>query len=224
MSGVRGCCCATNRGRDVCGPGAGPAPKGGPPGGQRAGLSRPRERGLRRVHESDAADADPALAAAHKHCGSHRAELAASTLWGCFYCLAKYPPSPDVECNGGTTARCLRCGIDAVLGDAAGFPLTGDFLERMHLHWFGLGQQLDPANGKWVDVMVLSQIPKIAERQLLPFARDLASAIAQSDADASAEAEEELTFAMAEGKRYGLPPGARAEARPPSSPMRSTTG
>jgi hypothetical protein len=29
-----------------------------------------------------------------------------------------------------------RCGIDAVLGDNAGFPLDAGFLRAMQRHWF----------------------------------------------------------------------------------------
>jgi hypothetical protein len=35
------------------------------------------------------------------------------------------------------TALCPRCGIDSVLADASGYPVTdGTFLERMQEHWF----------------------------------------------------------------------------------------
>lgn len=29
-----------------------------------------------------------------------------------------------------------RCGIDSVIGSAAGFPLTKEFLFQMHARWF----------------------------------------------------------------------------------------
>jgi hypothetical protein len=36
----------------------------------------------------------------------------------------------------GQTALCPKCGIDSVLGDACGYPLTEDLLSRMHQYWF----------------------------------------------------------------------------------------
>jgi hypothetical protein len=81
---------------------------------------------------------------AHRHSIQHRDELLASEQCGCFYCLATFPPA-DIRrwadaCKDrpeGDTAVCPRCGIDAVIGSASGYPLTAEFLGRMHQHWFG---------------------------------------------------------------------------------------
>jgi acetone carboxylase gamma subunit len=37
----------------------------------------------------------------------------------------------------GRTAVCPRCGIDSVIGSAAGYPLTREFLSAMEQYWFG---------------------------------------------------------------------------------------
>ena len=34
------------------------------------------------------------------------------------------------------TALCPECEIDSVIGSASGYPITKEFLERMHAHWF----------------------------------------------------------------------------------------
>jgi hypothetical protein len=34
------------------------------------------------------------------------------------------------------TALCPRCGIDSVIGDKAGFPITPEFLDEMNRTWF----------------------------------------------------------------------------------------
>jgi hypothetical protein len=34
------------------------------------------------------------------------------------------------------TADCPRCGIDAVIGSASGFPITSEFLSSMNGRWF----------------------------------------------------------------------------------------
>jgi hypothetical protein len=89
------------------------------------------------------------LELAHKRSIRHRAEVEASETCGCFYCLATFPPreitdwtdwpegTPDGEEDRyGQTALCPRCGIDAVIGAAAGYPLTSDFLRAMNVRWF----------------------------------------------------------------------------------------
>jgi hypothetical protein len=75
--------------------------------------------------------------AAHGHSSAHRREEA-SDRCGCFYCLAIFPPSRIDEWvdDEDGTAPCPECGIDSVIGSAAGFPITNEFLDRMRRHWF----------------------------------------------------------------------------------------
>jgi hypothetical protein len=52
-----------------------------------------------------------------------------------------YAPSEIVDWMGDEadlTADCPQCGLDAVIGSAAGFPITSDFLKLMNQHWFQL--------------------------------------------------------------------------------------
>jgi hypothetical protein len=77
------------------------------------------------------------LKAAHKHCSNHRVELERSEICGCFYCLSTFPPSAISEwIDDGQTAMCPNCPVDSVLGSASGYPITRDFLQRMHDHYF----------------------------------------------------------------------------------------
>lgn len=90
------------------------------------------------------------LVRAHAHCNQNREALTLSARCGCFYCLAVYnpleitrwvdPPNIDTwsgpEDGTGRTALCARCGINAVLAEAAGYPLTEVFLDTMHNRWF----------------------------------------------------------------------------------------
>ncbi|HEX5724898.1 MAG TPA: cytoplasmic protein [Longimicrobiaceae bacterium] len=63
--------------------------------------------------------------------------MLASETCGCFYCLKAFPPSAIAEwVDRGETALCPRCGIDAVLGSASGYPLTREFLREMRSFWF----------------------------------------------------------------------------------------
>jgi hypothetical protein len=89
--------------------------------------------------------------AAHKRSSSHRAELQASSLCGCFHCLAVFEPRLVTEwvdwpsgtpkeqrLASGTTALCPECGVDSVIGSKSGYPITREFLSQMQSHWFGL--------------------------------------------------------------------------------------
>lgn len=65
--------------------------------------------------------------------------LLASTWAGCYCCLKVYPATTideyvDLEED---TALCPECGVDYVIGDATGYPVTDkEFLEAMHHHGF----------------------------------------------------------------------------------------
>jgi hypothetical protein len=74
---------------------------------------------------------------AHSRCRINREELTQSELCGCFYCLAIYQPSEITEwVDENKTAMCAKCGIDSVISAASGYPITAEFLQRMHDHWF----------------------------------------------------------------------------------------
>lgn len=60
---------------------------------------------------------------------------------GCFYCGVIFEPSEiknwvDEWEGVGQTALCPHCGIDSVIGAESGYPITEEFLTRMHAHWF----------------------------------------------------------------------------------------
>ncbi len=76
---------------------------------------------------------------AHKHCTANRIELEQSDLCGCFYCFAIYDPKEITEWiadRNGDTAICARCPVDSVIGSKSGYPISKEFLQRMHEHWF----------------------------------------------------------------------------------------
>ncbi|MGX8833683.1 hypothetical protein ACWG0P_05660 [Amedibacillus sp. YH-ame6] len=75
---------------------------------------------------------------AHQYSSSHRKELLKDSKCGCFYCLSIFEPKEIenwVEDEGGT-AICPYCDIDSVIGESSGFPITKEFLEKMHDYWF----------------------------------------------------------------------------------------
>lgn len=72
-----------------------------------------------------------------RHAHGHRAELEASASCGCFYCMKLFEFSAIAKwTDGNQTARCPKCSMDAVLGDASGYPITDKFLRRMHRQWY----------------------------------------------------------------------------------------
>lgn len=77
------------------------------------------------------------LEGAHEHSTWHRAELAASDQCGCYHCREVFPPRKIVKwTDKGDTAMCPYCGIDSVIGSAAGISLTPAFLREMQAYWF----------------------------------------------------------------------------------------
>jgi len=78
---------------------------------------------------------------AHEFCSNNREQLLQGETCGCFFCLAVFSPL-EIERwlqEGTGTAVCPCCGIDSVIGEGAGFPVTREFLEKMKGHWFGKG-------------------------------------------------------------------------------------
>ena len=78
---------------------------------------------------------------AHKQSINHRAELLASERCGCFHCGEEFAPraiTDWVQDSKDATAFCPHCDIDAVIGDASGYPITVEFLSAMRVRWFGM--------------------------------------------------------------------------------------
>lgn len=79
---------------------------------------------------------------AHKKSIYHKKEIMSSKQCGCFYCKTIFPPSEIKEWTDTNkpenehTALCPYCGIDSVIGSKSGYPITVEFLARMHKHWF----------------------------------------------------------------------------------------
>lgn len=75
---------------------------------------------------------------AHSFSSNNEPMLRSDKRCGCFYCLRVFDPSEieewiEDECG---TALCPYCGIDSVIGESSGYPLTKEFLEEMQRYWF----------------------------------------------------------------------------------------
>ena len=83
------------------------------------------------------------LKAAHEAARYNKDKLAHDSKCGCFYCLKIFSPSeiedwcPELDEDEEVTAVCPYCGIDSVIGESSGFPITQEFLQVMHDRWFG---------------------------------------------------------------------------------------
>jgi len=81
---------------------------------------------------------------AHKFSNNHMEQLKKDKVCGCFYCLKIFTPKEidnwiisNNECDRLGTAICPYCGMDSVIGESSGYPITKDFLQKMQEHWFG---------------------------------------------------------------------------------------
>lgn len=80
---------------------------------------------------------------AHSASSNHMSDLLRSQVCGCFYCLRTFEPD-DIEewiiddnpIDRKGTAICPYCGVDAVIGDKSGYPITERFLRGMKKVWF----------------------------------------------------------------------------------------
>ena len=81
---------------------------------------------------------DNKIIQAHGFSSNHRAELQKDTLCGCFYCLRIFNPIEIKEWiqDDKETAICPYCGVDSVIGEHSGFPITAEFLSKMKEYWF----------------------------------------------------------------------------------------
>lgn len=76
------------------------------------------------------------LQAAHKHASRNRNAIQQSALCGCFYCCQTFAANEVQEYTSPEDALCPKCGIDSVLADRSGHPITGPFLAAMYDYWF----------------------------------------------------------------------------------------
>lgn len=75
--------------------------------------------------------------AAHKFSLYHRKELWNDHKCGCFCCLAIFNPNEiDDWIDNNDTAICPYCGIDSIIGEYTGYPITKEFLKQMNEFWF----------------------------------------------------------------------------------------
>jgi RimJ/RimL family protein N-acetyltransferase len=80
---------------------------------------------------------------AHRRCSNHKPQLEKDSICGCFYCGKIFDPAEieewiidDNPCDRLGTALCPYCGIDSVIGESSGYPITAEFMSAMNKEWF----------------------------------------------------------------------------------------
>ncbi len=98
------------------------------------------------------------LKEAHRACFQNQEILKTSRQCACFFCNNLFPACEITEwcCDAqGNTALCPYCGIDSVIGDAAGYPLTPEFILAMHRYWFGLNRPMgDGHKSSYIKIVI----------------------------------------------------------------------
>ncbi len=81
---------------------------------------------------------DDQIVRAHTFSSNHKEKIMKDTLCGCFYCLKIFNPNEIIDWlkDAQGTAVCPYCGIDSVIGESSGYPITKEFLTAMNEHWF----------------------------------------------------------------------------------------
>ena len=75
--------------------------------------------------------------ALHKQSFSNKASLKKGNKCGCFHCQKIFNTDEISDwVNNDETAMCPYCGIDSVLGEDCGYPLTRELLYIMHTLFF----------------------------------------------------------------------------------------
>lgn len=81
---------------------------------------------------------------AHRYSSNNKPSLEEDDKCGCFHCLKIFQPSEikdwitsqKNECDKLGTAVCPYCGVDSIIGESSGYPVTELFLQKMKDRWF----------------------------------------------------------------------------------------
>ena len=85
-----------------------------------------------------------AIIEAHRFSSGNMPAVKEDKICGCFYCISIFAPTEiteylqddDIPIDKDGTALCPYCGIDSVIGESSGYPITEEFLRKMKNYWF----------------------------------------------------------------------------------------
>ena len=74
----------------------------------------------------------------HEFSSNHKEQILKDEKCGCFFCLRIFNPNEIVDWieDEKGTAICPYCGIDSVIGESSGYPITKEFLKKMKEYYF----------------------------------------------------------------------------------------
>lgn len=68
----------------------------------------------------------------------NRSQQASSKSAICYHCAGSFSASEVSQyTDSGQTALCPKCGVDAVLFESSGHPMTQEFARLAGAHWLG---------------------------------------------------------------------------------------
>ena len=76
---------------------------------------------------------------AHKYSINHKSVILKDKKCGCFHCIEIFSPTEIkewIEDKLDGTGICPYCGIDSIICQSSGFPITKGFLLEMKKYWF----------------------------------------------------------------------------------------
>lgn len=85
------------------------------------------------------------------HSKDNELEIVASKQCGCYFCrhiFSARQVSDWVEDGKHVSALCPECGMDTVMGDASGIPLSKEMLKDMNQYFYGDGTNIDEDSAK----------------------------------------------------------------------------
>jgi hypothetical protein len=80
------------------------------------------------------------LSSLHSRASNNEIEILHSKTCSCFFCRQTYSArevNDWINDKRGVTAICPECGVDAVIGDGGGEPLSKDVLKELNLAYYG---------------------------------------------------------------------------------------
>ncbi len=80
------------------------------------------------------------------HSQGNEIEIVQSKDCGCFFCRHTFSARDVqewIDDENGVTALCPECGMDAVVGDASGYPITKELMKEMNLAFFSIDVMKD---------------------------------------------------------------------------------
>lgn len=83
---------------------------------------------------------EPSLEALHERAHDNEIEILQSKTCSCFFCRQTYDArkvNDWITGESGMSAICPECGMDAVIGDKGGEPLSKETLKELNLAYFG---------------------------------------------------------------------------------------